>query len=150
MNKRGIFLLLIVFLGVIVLGCVNNENVTFVNQDYPYFNITNVTTDRPEINHYTINVTIASNVPEKTIKYANGSIINTGGLTNQTVNISLWSTSFIKNFNWVYHENATLGYNETRVFTYDLGPLLPGNYTINVSTPSTNMTRNITMWDYYI
>jgi len=153
MEMRGIFLTTMVLAVLIVLGCVNNEDVIYVNPNYPYFNITNVSTHRPDINHYTINVTITSSMPEKTIKYANGSIINTGINSTQMVTVSLFSISYKDNFTKAYNSyryNVTLAYNETKVFTFDLGTLFPGNYTMIVSTPSMNTTYNATMWDYRI
>jgi hypothetical protein len=145
----------------LILGCTSNKSDTtnntsgtvYSNPDYPYFNITNVSTDRAEINHYTINVTITSNVPERTIKFENGSIVNTGKNCTQAISISISMWSYYHHGMLPYNsinENATLAYNESKVFTYDLGALTPGYYTITVSSKYTNMTYNAQMWYYGI
>lgn len=155
MRLRGILLItILMFMAVMFLGCVNNEeNIIYTNPNYPYFNITNVSTDRPDVGHYKINVTVTNNAPERTIKYTNGSIVNTGKTCTQTINISIYSWSYKEHAVLPYNnieENVTLAYNETKTFTFDLGMLYPGDYSMVISTPSMNTTYNATMWDFGI
>jgi hypothetical protein len=153
MKIRGIFFTMMVLAGLTVLGCVDKGEVIYVNPNYPDFNITNISTYRPDIGHYKINVTVTNDVLERTIKYTNGSIVNTGKTCTQTINISIYSWSYkdhaVSPYDYL-KENVTLAYNETKTFTFDLGTLYPGNYTMIVSTPSMNTTYNTFMWDYGI
>lgn len=138
---------------ILIIGCIDNGEVIYTNSNYPYFNITNISTDRPDIGHYKINVTVTNNVPERTVKYMNGSIVYTGKTCTQTINILIYSWSYKDNTILPYdhkEEIVTLTYNETKTFTFDLGTLYPGNYTMIVSTPSMNRTYNATMWNYGI
>jgi hypothetical protein len=150
---RGIFFIMIVLAELTVPGCVDNGEEVYVNPYYPYFNITNVNTDKPDIGHFKINVTVTNDALERTIKYTNGSIVNTGTTCTQTINISIYSWSHkdhaVLPYNYL-KENVTLAYNETKTLTFDLGTLYPRNYTIIVSTPSMNTTYNASMWDYGI
>lgn len=147
MKPKPVILIILAITLTTIAGCCLNSDQTDYNNNYPNITIVDVRSanyDHQFIRNFhnaTILVTVKNIEPEKTTKYANGSVSCEGNIRTVPIIVSTedWWMVGERGYEHITRiQNVSLAYNETKTLNFNVGDLHRGLWNFTVSTP--NMT----------